>query len=227
MLKDVSTYSQPSTNDLSVSPNHEVIMILEFIEVNISEFIPFYQSIKDSDKENRISDFLVYHFNCRLREEPYCGFPAFDFGKNPTQPNSGQETDIGVVVLTKNVKPLTIIEFEAKRFYEGANNKEYVCGKRGGLERFKRGEHAPHLSTCGMFAYVQSRTSYEWIHKINTWIDEMAQSNNDPEIDWDGPSEKLSLFAHLSRNVELQKSENKRKEPIESIKIYHYFINLC
>lgn len=227
MLKDILTYNQPSTNDLSVNPKHEVMMILEFIEVNISDFIPFYQMIKDSDKENRISDFLVYHFNCRLREEPYCGFPAFNFGKNPTQANSRQETDIGVVVLTKNVKPLTIIEFEAKRFYEGANNKEYVCGRRGGMERFKRGEHAAHLSTCGMFAYVQSRTSIEWIHKVNNWISELAQKNNDPEIDWNSQNEKLSLFSCLPRKVEIHKSVNKRKKPLDSLFIYHYFINLC
>lgn len=229
MLRDNQpTYNPPQSSYLSVEPKHEVEVILEFINDNISAFIPYYQSIKDSDKENRISDFLVYHFNCRLREKPYCGFPAFNFGKNPTQAISGQETDIGVVVLTKNVKPITIIEFEAKRFSGTSHNKEYVCGNnRGGIERFKRGEHASHLSICGMFAYVQSRTSNEWIQKVNTWIDELTKENKDAEIDWACSDEKLSHISQLPPNVDLHKSTNKRKVPLNSIEIYHYFINLC
>lgn len=229
MLKDNQpTYNPPQLTDLSVEPKHEVDLILEFIDCNISAYCPYYQNIKDSDRENRLSDFLVYHFNSCLREEPYRDFPSFCFGKNPTQAYSSQETDIGVVVLTKSVKPLTIIEFEAKRFSETSNNKEYVCGrKRGGIERFKRGEHASHLSVCGMFGYVQSRTSNEWIQKVNTWISELAQKNNDPEIDWISPDEKLSHFSHLSPKVEIQKSVNKRKKTLDSIEIYHYFINLC
>jgi len=229
MLRDnLPTYCPPQPSDLSVKSEHEVKQILGFIEDNISTFSPYYQCIKDSDKENRISDFLVYHLNCCLREEPYCGFPAYNFGKNPTQAISGQETDIGVVVLTMNVKPVTIIEFEAKRFSETSHNKEYVCGNnRGGIERFKLGEHASHLSTCGMFAYVQSRTSNEWRQKVNTWISELAQKNNDPEIDWSSQDEKLSPFSPLSPKVEIQKSVNKRKKPLGSLLIYHYFINLC
>ena len=228
MLRDnQQTYNPPRPKDLSVKSEHEVRLILGFIDDNISAFVPYYQSIKDSGKENRISDFLVYHFNCCLREKPYHGFPAFNFGKNPTQAISGQETDIGVVVLTMNVKPVTIIEFEAKRFSKTSNNKEYVCGERGGIERFKRGEHASHLSICGMFAYVQSRTSDEWIQKVNTWISELPLKNNDPEIDWSFQDEKLSLFSQLSPRVEIQKSVNKRKKPLGSLLIYHYFINLC
>lgn len=221
------TYNPPRPSDLSVEPEHEVKLILGLIDDNISAFIPYYQCIKDTDKENRISDFLVYHFNCCLREKPYYGFPAFNFGKNPTQAYSAQETDIGVVVLTKNAKPITIIEFEAKRFSETSNNKEYVCGERGGIERFKRGEHASHLSVCGMFAYVQSRTSTEWILKVNNWISMLAQKNVDPEIDWSHPEEKLSHISQLPPNVDIHKSVNKRKSPLGSILIYHYFINLC
>lgn len=227
MLRDNQpTYNPPRQTDLSVKSEHEAILIIEFIEDNISDFIPYYQSIKDSDKENRISDFLVYYFNCCLREKPYYGFPAFNFGKNPTQAHSAQETDIGVVVLTKNAKPITIIEFEAKRFSETSNNKEYVCGERGGIERFKRGEHASHLSTCGMFAYVQSRTLDDWIKKVNKWIDKQACKNIDPEIDWSNPNEKINIFCNLSSEVKIQKSINKRKMPLDSMVIYHYFINL-
>lgn len=227
LRNNIQTYNAPQPNDLSVYPKHEVNVLLDFIERNISGFCTYYRTIKDSDRENRISDFLINHFQLCLRDERFGGFPPFDFRKNPTQPNSGKETDIGVIVLTRNSTPVTIIEFEAKRFSESSNNKEYVCGERGGIERFKKGEHASHLSTCGMFAYVQSRTSIDWIQKVNTWISELAQKNNDPEIDWISPSEKLIIFSHLSPKIEIQRSINKRKNTLDSIEIYHYFINLC
>ncbi|MDR1371125.1 MAG: hypothetical protein LBJ72_13535 [Dysgonamonadaceae bacterium] len=76
------------------------------------------------------------------------GFPPYYFGKNPAQSQSGRETDIGVFLI-KSEKPITLIEFEAKRLSDTSNNKEYVCGKRGGIERFKRELHSSHLSVCG------------------------------------------------------------------------------
>lgn len=224
MLKDTPpTYNLPRSSDLSVNNAHEVNLILNFIDQNISSFRSYFLSLRDSDRENRISDFLVYHFNCCLRDAPYCGFPPFNFGKNPTQTKSGQETDIGVVVLSKSVKPITIIEFEAKRFSETSNNKEYVCGERGGMERFKKGEHASHLSVCGMFGYIQSRTSKEWIIKVNQWIDELA-ANKPNELDWCNPDEKLNPIS-IFQGVEKTKSVNTR-EKLKNITLYHYFMNL-
>ncbi len=173
MLRDLKPlYQPPNSSSLDVSPNLEVNTILRFIDVNISGFYGYYITIMDSGKENRISEFLVKHFQlCKDEQGDY--FP-YDFGKNPTQATSDRETDIGVVALTRTSKD-TIIEFEAKRFSETSANKEYVCGERGGIERFKRGHHSSHLVICGMFGYVQSRTSQEWITKVNDWIGEKKQ----------------------------------------------------
>jgi len=224
MLRDnFNTYSLPASDDLSAAVNQEVNFILDFIDKNISGFKPYYLIIKDSDRENRISDFLVYYFNvCLLNEEE--GFPPFNFEKNPTQPDSGKETDIGAVVLTKNAKPLTIIEFEAKRLSNNSNNKEYVCGQRGGIERFKRSQHASHLSVCGMFGYVQSGTSLEWIQKINTWLTELSQDVNDNTIAWNNINERLIKLKVIG-DVQKWTSINSRIN-MKAIKLYHYFINL-
>lgn len=223
---NLSTYNPPQSNDLSVYPTHEVNFILDFIDRNISGFCPYHKAINDSDKENRISDFLVHHFECCLREEPSGGYFPFRFSKNPTQPNSGKETDIGVFILTRVSTPVTIIEFEAKRLSETTKYKEYVSEERGGMARFKKGEHASHLSVCGMFGYVQSRTPEEWIEKINTWITELSKTNIDPDIDWKRPEEKLSEVQTFP-NVKKLKSINNRMKTNNSILIYHYFINLC
>ncbi len=224
MFKDsLPSYQTPKPNDLSVDSNFEVDLILSFIDKNISNFPSYYQSIKDSEKENRISDMLVQHFELSKTEsESY--FP-FRFSKNPTQPKSDKETDIGVFVMSRAYKPIPIIEFEAKRFSESSNNKEYVCGIRGGIERFKRGHHSSLLKVCGMFGYVQSRTTNEWIEKINYWIQELSQSNSDITIDWKSRKETLNKIESLPF-VEKLSSSHYRLSKKDTIYLWHYFIDL-
>ncbi len=225
MLKDSQLlYSLPGINDLQVEPNFEVERILTFIDNNISSFCTYFYSVKDSDKENRISDFLVHHFeNCKIEQTG--GFFPYRFSKNPSQPHSDKETDIGVFVMTRSQTPLPIIEFEAKRLSETSNNTEYVYGDRGGVERFKRGYHSPHLSTCGMFGYVQSRTSQEWIKKINSWIDTVSKSRTDLTINWTDKNEQLTKSCSFPA-VEKLLSHHTRKQSNDTITIWHYLIEL-
>lgn len=160
MLRDsFPSYPTPKPNDLSVDSKHEIDFILSFVDKNISGFPKYYHLHKDSEKENRISDILVRHFElCKTESESF--FP-FQFSKNPTQSELDKETDIGVFVMSRTQKPIPVIEFEVKRLSESSNNIEYVCGIRGGIERFKRRHHSSHLKVCGMFGYVQSRTTIE------------------------------------------------------------------
>jgi len=224
MLRDSwQTYQIPSPKDLSADSNFEVDLILSFIDKNIPDFPSYYQSVKDSEKENRVSDILVNHFELCKNE---CGgyFP-FRFSKNPTQPESDKETDIGVFVMTRNQTPMPIVEFEAKRFSESSNNKEYVCGLRGGIERFKRGHHSSHLTVCGMFGYVQSRTSLDWIEKVNNWIKELSDNNVDSTIDWTGDKEIL-IKTDSFPLVEKLYSSHSRELSEDRISLWHYLIEL-
>lgn len=223
MLRDLSaSYQTPKPNDLSVDSNFEVDLILSFIDKHISGFPIYYRSIKDSEKENRISDNLVQHFElCKNESESY--FP-FRFGKNPTQTKSDKETDIGVFVLSRTHKPIPIIEFEAKRLSDASNNKEYVCGIRGGIERFKRGYHSSHLKVCGMFGYVQSSSSTIWIEKINDWIKELSQNSSDSSINWTDNEEILRKIVSFP-SVEKLNSIHQRTQK-DSILLWHYLIDL-
>ena len=224
MLKDsLPAYQTPLVDDLNVAPNFEVDLILSFIDKYISDFPSYYHSVKDSSKENRISDILVHHFELCKNETG--GYFPFRFSKNPTQPESDKETDIGVFVMTRNQKPLPIIEFEAKRFSESSNNKEYVCGIRGGIERFKRGHHSSHLKVCGMFGYVQNRTSLEWIKNVNSWIKELTENNVDSTIDWSDSKEVLTKTDSFS-HVEKLFSSHYRGPSVDRISLWHYLIEL-
>lgn len=224
MLKDsLPPYQLPRPNDLSIPNNHEVEQILLFVDNNLSEFTTYYKTIKDSDRENRISDFLVHHFQVCKIENDQDYFP-YDFRKNPTQEESGKETDIGVFVLTRGGKPSPIIEFEAKRFSESSSNEQYVYGDRGGIERFKRGHHSSHLKICGMFAYIQSRTIDEWFNKVNGWLTNQFNTNTDTSIDW---LEKEQLLKYTSLPlVEKYSSNHSRKSLKDTISLWHYFIDL-
>lgn len=224
MLRDsLPPYQYPKPNDLSVPDNHEVEQILLFVDNYLPEFPAYYKTIKDSDRENRVSDFLVHHFQlCKI--ENNLGYFPYDFRKNPTQENSGKETDIGVFVLTRGRKPSPLIEFEAKRFSESSSNEQYVYGNRGGIERFKRGHHSSHLKICGMFAYVQSRTIDEWYTKVNGWLTNQSKTNTDSSIDWP-KGEQLSKNISLSP-VEKYSSSHARKTFKDSIFLWHYFIDL-
>jgi len=224
MLRDsLPTYQTPRDIDLSVASNFEVDLVLSFIDNYIPGFPSYYLSTKDSEKENRISDILVNHFELCKHESG--GYIPFRFSKNPTQAESDKETDIGVFVMTRNQTPFPIIEFEAKRFSESSNNKEYVCGLRGGIERFKRGHHSSHLKVCGMFGYVQSRTSLDWIEKVNYWIKELTDSNVDNTIDWLDDEEKLNKIDSLPSVVKLCSSHS-RKSSDDRILLWHYLIEL-
>ena len=216
---------EPLPDAIASIPNVEVSTILSFLDQNLSSFPPYFATIKDSDRENRISDFLVHHLQlCKV--EVNDGIYPFDFRKNPTQASSGKETDIGVFVLHRSLLPSPIMEFEAKRFSATSNNQQYVHGGgRGGIERFKRGEHSAHLTECGMFAYVQEPATQQWIDMVNGWIADRAATNTDASIDWVGVGEQLTKIKTYAK-VEKLSSKHVRKQSSDSIFLWHYFIDL-
>lgn len=221
MLKDSKlSYNQPYAESLDADPLLEAGKVLFFIDYALPNFPVYYKTIKDADRENRISDFIVHFFQV-VKANYFGGFCPYDFRKNPTQASSTRETDIGVFVLSL-AKPITILEFEAKRLSVSSNNQEYVYGERGGIERFKRGWHSSHLTLSGMLGYVQDNTADYWIEKINKWI--ISQKNSDNFQLWEGESELLKPIESL-HDVEKYISSHNRVN-LNPIIIHHYFIKL-
>jgi hypothetical protein len=211
MLKDNSnTYKNLGNISLSAPGNYSINNLISVIDRNILGFRDFYFT---SDQSERVLNHENEGYNPN----------KFSFGKNPSQPFSAKEADIGVVVLNKSKSNSTIIEFEAKRLSDSSNNSEYVYGKKGGIERFKREHHGEHLSICGMFGYVQSKTVLYWLDKINRWISDLAANNTDHTIDWNPQAEKLNEASDAT--IEKYESFNLRSGK-PAIKLYHYFIDL-
>jgi hypothetical protein len=224
MLKDNRPLiAAPSSGDLSAKPGSEIESVIAFVDQHIGGFVNYYKANDESDKENWISNLLVRHLQICNKEQG--GFLPYDFSKNPPQASSGKETDIGVYVNTRAAKAIPIFEFESKRFGDSSNNKEYVCGERGGIERFKRGHHSSHLNSCGMFGFVQKTTNDDWITKVNDWIKELSTANTDTTIDWTGSDEPLKKV-QLIDNVQKLSSLHPRKQAANTIFLWHYFIDL-
>ena len=119
---------------------------------------------------------------------------------------------------------LPIFEFEAKKLSRTAKNKEYVCGERGGIERFKREIHSPRLPHCGMLGYMFCNNANYWTGKINAWITTLADQSPIKGIDWRGEDELLHYIESVGAVTKLT-SKNKRVTQTDIV-IFHYLIDL-
>jgi len=219
MFKDQQTSSSTGIPSY-ISSDETIKMVLKFIDKYLPDFISYYHTQGSPKRENRISDLIVAHFH-------YCndGIWPFFFQKNPTQLSGGRETDIGVFSNDRKTTPLLpIFEFEAKKLSRNSANHEYVSGKRGGMERFKRQFHSPHLPHCGMLGYVFCNDTNHWANQINTWITKLANQNPVEGLDWQGDDE---LLHPAGTNGMIAKYVSKNKRLTQSdITILHYLIDL-
>lgn len=219
MLRDQNATHTTGTS-LFTSEDEVKQTIMSFVDDQISGFIPFYKSQNSPQGENRITDLLSFYLNMCLQ-----GFEPFFFGKNPTQPIGYRESDLGVYAKDLNMIPLLpIFEFEAKKLSSTSINQEYVYGERGGMERFKREIHSPHLPHCGMLGYMFSFDADYWTDNINTWITKLASQSPINGIDWRGDDELLHPIKSFGTVAKLA-SINKRVTQTEIV-IIHYLVDL-
>ena len=216
MLKDNQpTYHLPE-NSISAEPNIETNKIWAFIDTNVVNFPSWYSTVRDVDREDRITDAIVQFFQvCKFKQ--FDGYAPYDFRPHPTQQYSNRKPDIGIYLL--NNRKDTIIEIEAKIFSsKNSHNKEYVCGETGGIERFKRGLHSSHLPECGMFAYIFD-AQINWLEKINNWIEKLSKTNTDTTICWSKNEilKPINTFKYHSCH---------QRKTLDDINLWHYFIEL-
>lgn len=97
-------------------------------------------------------------------------------------------------------------------------NKEKFKGN-GGIQRFKEGKHAPRLTYSIMVGYIQENDSNYWLDKINAWIIELANTNNEF---W---TKDECLHKDVSSKCDRFLSVHQRKDKT-TITLYHYWIKL-
>jgi hypothetical protein len=117
------------------------------------------------------------------------------------------------------------LALEAKRLPTPGTGREreYLKGKRGGVERFKRGLHARELATVGIIAYVQRYGFGHWHQLLNDWVDELIAASTQ-ELPWD-EQDRLELETASDRLAQLR-SGNLRVSDNRRLTMRHIWVQL-
>jgi hypothetical protein len=115
---------------------------------------------------------------------------------------------------------------EAKR-RPPTNLRDYVQGRTGGIERFKREQEGFILEKnhCAMVAYIQKHTFTHWFDQINQWLTELIANNqNYADFDWE-ESDKLVAIPPSVDDVARYISNHSRKT-LSRLTINHFWLDM-
>lgn len=131
------------------------------------------------------------------QNHPY--FFQKEFMEDDTDGNS-RAVDIAVQVRATGAR---ILALEAKRLPSPGSGRqmEYLTGRLGGVERFKRGLHGAELGEAGMIGYVQEGSLVSWAHTLNAWISSFVETPGG-DISWDA-QDLLTMEASTDRQARL------------------------
>jgi len=195
--------------------------IYETLFVFMDDVLFHFKPSTNVTEENKITQELEISLNEKTRVNN----TSFAFQNQYEEGNS--TTDIGVYLRSNRCFFCWI---EAKRLptpkKRDRDEREYVIVNKekfkgnGGIQRFKEGKHAPNLPYSIMIGYIQDNNGTDsWMLKINTWITELANTN---EEFW---SEKECLKKYNSNKCDRFLSEHIRKDKT-TITLHHYWIKL-
>jgi hypothetical protein len=218
------------TNQFNIDTEDSPVgALVEFLDAHLQNFPADF--IKRSSKLNQLGEDLISQelelFLRRMRRDE-----SFDFKSQWNYEDSGRKPDFGIIMVEdRNPFDLTkaFFEIEAKKLPTGS--KDYVKGKYGGIERFKRNQHGKGLPESAMVGYVQKETCSHWHNEINNWINELIKTSAIVDPFWN----EDDLLKHLFDFGKVQKyvSDNKRMSANEltnflndSIKLHHYLMEL-
>ena len=190
----------------SLPKEQTIKTILSFLKIYLPQFNKSFLSENLSiHKEDDISRKLLF-FLLNKTENLLIHFDA----------KEGVDFVINVKPYVLSAEPIFLIE--AKRL-PPTNNKDYVQGKTGGLERFKRelSGYGKHLSQGAMVGYIQEFTRDYWVKRINGWIDIKMKEKSD--LVWNNNDKlKQNKYADF-----VSKHERITQSPIT---LYHFWLIL-
>lgn len=202
-------YNQPKTiTEFSLPENSTAHRVLVFIKNSLPEFEKeFKQANLQIYHEDEISGQLCLFFNDKASNQDL----LFNF-------NARIGVDFTIYVSPFQLGSQSIFMIEAKRL--SRHHYDYVRGRNGGIERFKREQEGfgEHLKISAMIGYIQDETIEYWENKINNWIDERIK--NKIEITWKEEDKLVpeGMYSYFTSN-HLRVSNT-------SIRLYHYWISL-
>lgn len=208
MIKSQSNIQPQIVSGFSL-PDHQTIKrILLFLKNVLPEFEHDFKTERlNIELEDDISEQLLYFFQVKAKKENL----LFSFNAR-----KGVDFRIQVDPFKLGADPIFIVE--AKRLSK--SHFDYVKGKTGGIERFKREQDGfgKHLSESAMIGYIQEESKEYWLQKINSWIYESAK--NERDIFWAEEDKLVSgdyASNYISKHLRISGS---------IITLYHFWISL-
>lgn len=211
-----SNVSRTPVADVEISslpPDKTTKAILAFLETWFPVFRKEYIDAASSLLEDDISREL--HAFLQNKAKNY----IFRFNEK-----KGVDLQILVTPYVLWAKPVFMIE--AKRL-PPTNTKDYVQGRTGGIERFKREQEGFILEKnhCAMVAYIQKNAFTYWFDQINQWLAELIANNHDyADFDWE-ESDKLAAISSSTDDVARYVSNHSRKT-LSRLTIDHFWLDM-
>ena len=190
------------------------------------------------DSETELTSGLCAHLNTAARFS--AGWNRVQFlTEEPDEEKRGRKIDL-------SPKPCGTIYIEGRRFTEfdklfpieckrlpmpdpsdkKRDEREYVVNANastGGIQRFKEGNHGAAHDFGGMIGYIQDTTGFAgWLGKINTWIDDLAATQNG---DW-STDDRLSLQMEDTSQRTCQCHSRHKRNDNHPIELRHGWANL-
>lgn len=197
----------------SLPPDKTIKSILEFLEIWFPIFRNEYVNSASSMLEDGISDEL--HAFLQSKAKDY----IFRF-------NAKKGVDLQILISPYVLWAKPIFMIEAKRL-PPTNTRDYVQGRTGGIERFKREQEGFILEKnhCAMVAYIQKHTFAHWFERINQWLTELIADNQSYiDFDWE-ESDKLVSVRSSKNDVARYISDHSRKT-LPRLTINHFWLDM-
>ncbi len=205
----------PSVEISSLPLDQTTTAILAFLEKSFPDFREEYISTMPSKSEDEISQSLHLFLQARAKSNNF----LFHFSGR-----KGVDFLIWIEPYILSAKPVFVIE--AKRL-PPTNNKDYVQGRTGGVERFKREQDGFRFDRthCAMVAYIQENTFNHWFEQINHWIEQLIENSSKLSgVIWD-ESDMLVEFPFSEKHISCFISKHSRTTlPILTIR--HFWLNM-
>jgi len=193
---------------INLISDQSIIVVVSFVEDVLKKFAEI-EEYKEIENEKGLTQKLVILLNSSENSFPF--YFHHEYIENPQKGNS-PAVDIGIIS-TSSYNDKSFFSMEAKRLPAPSKKreKEYVCGKGGGIERFKKEIHGKGLSFSAIIGYIQKNDFGHWFNAINKWIN---------EIGWDENLEEISKSKKVARYLSKHETSN------DNITLFHLWVKI-
>ncbi len=197
--------------------------LYKFLDNHLPGFPTHLKSVgTDIQKEDDITLQLFFYLDEKTRHKTK--IIPYRFANQFAYINKVYSSDLGVLVEKFSRRdPFFVIEAKRLPTPGSTRRKEYVLGKKGGIERFKRKLHGNNLSVSSMIAYITKEDYTYWLKEVNGWIQEQISVGKQTDISW--LDEDMLQFRSAHANVNSYTSRNSRGSN-DFINLIHYWMVL-